>query len=298
MGKIFDALEKSKQTGAGHPTASAVSEPPIPPTAPPAADAAPEPAAPPESPAPHAFSQTSPAPECDRNKLDKNLIALHKPNSFETEQFKILKTKILFPESGVSPRTIMVTSAVPGEGKSFVTANLDVSIAQDINHHVLLMDCDMRQPNLHKIFGFSEVKGLSNYLTNGMPLASVLIRPPMEKLTLLPVGTPPQNPAELLTSKKMVALLQEVKNRYSDRYIIIDLPPPKLTAETTAMARLVDGVILVIRYGSTKQEMIQDLVETLGKNKILGVVFNRFDGPHLGYDYHGYKKYGRYYQNA
>ncbi len=294
MGKIHDALEKAKKAVSESPIHTAVSELPEDSPIMPSIEATSGPTLPADH-EPEAFSKISTPLAYDRNRLDKNLIAFHKPNSFETEQFKILKTKILFPESGVSPRTLMVTSAVPGEGKSFVASNLAVSIAQDINHHVLLMDCDMRKPNLHKIFGFSEDKGLSNYLTNGIPLSSVLVRPPVDKLTLLPVGTPPENPAELLTSKKMTALLEEVKTRYSDRFIIIDLPPPKLTAETTALARLVDCIILVVRYGSAKQEMIHDLVESLGKNKILGVVFNRFEGRQFGYN--GYKKYDRYYRH-
>jgi exopolysaccharide/PEP-CTERM locus tyrosine autokinase len=271
MGKIHEALEKAKHKGS----------PLVTPPDEILAEAG-----------PRAFQDLSfdPfVPVADKDSLDPNLIAVHRPNSFESEQFKILKTQILFPEKGKTCRTIMVTSAVPGEGKSFVAANLAVSIAQDINHYVLLVDCDMRRPNIHRMFGFGEVKGLSDYLTNGTPLPSVLLKAPVGKLTLLPVGRRPANPAELLSSKKMAELLKEMKERYGDRYIIIDLPPPRLTAETNAIARLVDGIILVIRYGSTRQEMIQDLIDMVGKEKIIGVVFNRCDTR--GSHYYGYKKY-------
>ncbi len=275
MGKIFDALEKSKQE---QPFILSDKGP---------VHAKKEPAA------SGNLSIDSDRPVYDRRKMDANLITLFKPGSFESEQFKLLKTEILFPQSGTLPRTIMVTSAVPGEGKSFIAANLAISIAQNINQHVLLMDCDMRRPSLHRMFGFSDVWGLSDFLTNGTPLPSVLLKSPVEKLTLLPVGKLPANPAELLSSEKMSNLLTEVKTRYSDRYIIIDLPPPKLTAETSALARQVDNILLVVQYGSTRREMIIELIEMLGKEKILGVIFNRSNPPLAGY--YGYKKYSKHY---
>jgi len=114
----------------------------------------------------------------------------------------------------------------------------------------------------------------------------------MEKLTVLPGGQTPHNPAELLSSKKMSELLVEVKERYEDRYIIIDSPPPQLTAETSAIARQVDGVILVIKYGSTPKDLVSDLVEIIGRGKILGCVLNWYDLKSSSY--YGYGKYGKY----
>ena len=116
----------------------------------------------------------------------------------------------------------------------------------------------------------------------------------MEKLTVLPGGRAPHNPAELLSSKKMSELLVEVKERYADRYIIIDSPPPQLTAETAAIARQVDGVIVVIKYGSTPKDLVADLVEIIGKEKILGCVLNWFDLKTSSY--YGYGKYAKYYR--
>ncbi len=113
-----------------------------------------------------------------------------------------------------------------------------------------------------------------------------------EKRNVLPGGRPPHNPAELLSSRKMSALLVEVKERYADRYIIIDSPPPQLTAETSAIARQVDGVILVVKYGSTPKDMVADLVEIIGREKILGCVLNWFDLKSSSY--YGYGKYGKY----
>jgi len=224
--------------------------------------------------------------------VDKKLVSLFEPQSFEAEQFKHLRTNILFPISGKQPRSIMVTSAVPGEGKSFVASNLAVSIAQNIDQHVLLMDCDIRKATIHSNFGFDETGGLSEYLSKGTSLSSLLLKTEINKLTILPGGKPPENPAELVSSNQMSTLLKEVTSRYSNRYIIIDSPPPHLTSETNVIARQVDGILLVVKSGSTDRAMVEELLEMMGKEKVLGVVLNWFDMSSM--KYHGYNKYSRY----
>jgi len=233
----------------------------------------------------------------DDNHIDKNMVTLLRPQSFEAEQFKILRTNLLFPSSGKSPRTIMVTSTVPDEGKSMIAANLAVSIAQSIQEFVLLIDCDIRRSCIHTQFGFGDVPGLSDHLSKGIPISSLLLKTKINKLSILPAGSLAHNPSELVSSQKMSRLLQEVKYRYSDRFIIIDSPPPKLTAETSALSRQVDGVLLVIEYGRTSREMVSDLVNTIGKEKIIGVVFNKLDMRFAHYYGLGkYKTYSKYYQ--
>jgi len=224
----------------------------------------------------------------DSNSIDENIITLSKPYSFEAEQFKKLRTNILFPNTGRSPRSILVTSAVPGEGKSFVAANLSVSIANNIDKHVLLMDCDIRKPCIHSRFGFKNLPGLSEYLSGERTLESVFARTAVNRLAILPGGLPPANPSELLSSMRMTDLLKEIVARYRDRYIVIDAPPPQLCAETNAIARQVDGILLVIKYGSTKQDAINDLIDLFGKKNIIGVVFNEFDSKMSPYSYDSY----------
>lgn len=230
-----------------------------------------------------------------RHPLDCKLVTLHHPQSLESEQFKQLRTGLLFPVSGKVPRSIMITSSSPGEGKSFVTANLAISIAQGIEQHVLLLDCDLRRPRLHTLFGYENVEGLQEYLNKNKPLSSLLLNTGVEKLTLLPAGEPPNNPAELLSSEKMFQLINEVRDRYSDRFVLIDSPPPQLTAESNAIARYVDGILLVVESGKTPRESILDLIETFGKDKIVGTVLNRFDLRMSAY-YGRYGKSGEYYQ--
>jgi protein-tyrosine kinase len=233
----------------------------------------------------------------DENCIDENMVTLLKPHSFEAEQFKILRTKLLFPSSGKSPRTIMVTSSMPDEGKSLISANLAISIAQSIQEHVLLIDCDIRRPRVHTQFGFGDVAGLSEHLSRGIPISSLLHKTIVDKLSILPGGRPPFNPSELVSSQQMFKLLQEVKYRYSDRFIVIDSPPPKLTAETSALSRQVDGILLVIEYGRTSREMVSDLINIVGKEKIIGIVFNKLDMRFANYYGLGkYNTYSKYYQ--
>lgn len=239
--------------------------------------------------------------------VDQSLVTALKPQSFESEQFRMLRSNLLFPVNGKSPRTIMVTSAVPGEGKSFIASNLAISIAYYVDNYVLLIDCDMRSPSIHKLFGVSSEAldvyppGLSEYLSQNASLSPMLIKTTIDKLTVLPGGNPPPNPSELLSSKRMIELLQETKTKFSDRYIIIDSPPPILTSDISVIARHVDGIVLVVRYGNTSRMLVNDLVQSLGKDKILGVVFNQsemiglFNRQSATYGKYGkYRKYRQY----
>ena len=134
--------------------------------------------------------------------------------------------------------------------------------------------------------------GLSDYLAEHRNLAALLQRTDVERLSLLPGGPIPPNPSELMSSERMSAMLEEVKHRYNDRLIVIDSPPPGLAAETSYLARQVDGILLVVQYGKTPREDVEDLMDTVGSEKILGTVINYLD-LHVSKRY-GYGKYGRY----
>ena len=241
-----------------------------------------------KSPAKKAPAPKPSLPASHNEKMDQNLISLFNPQSFEAEQFKILRSNLLYPGSGNPPRSLMVTSPMPGEGKSFVAANLAISVALNINRHVLLMDCDLRRPSIHTRFGFENVPGLSDYLSSGVSLSDLLIRTSIDKLTILPGGQPPDNPSELLSSERMSELLAEASERYQDRLIILDSPPPALTAETSVLARWVDGVVIVIKHGKTPREGVSDVIDKMGKDKIIGAVINNLEVYSSQY-------YGKYY---
>ncbi|MFO8109482.1 MAG: polysaccharide biosynthesis tyrosine autokinase, partial [Thermoplasmata archaeon] len=233
----------------------------------------------------------------EENPISKNLVTFLNPHSFEAEQFKILRTHIFFPLSGKISRMIAVTSSVPGEGKSFVSANLAVSIAKEIDRHVLLIDCDLRKPNIHKYFGFrNDLPGLSQHLSQKTELSSLLLKTKVNKLTILPAGTQAENPSELLSSEHMAAMLKEVSQRYSDRLVILDTTPVTMTAESVTLTRYVDGVLLVVRHGYTLKSHLKDLVKMIDHEKIIGTVLNDVDMRSLTqYEYKKYVK--KYYYN-
>jgi protein-tyrosine kinase len=206
--------------------------------------------------------------------IDPMLVTGLNPQSMESEQFRLLKNNILFPEKGTVPKCIMITSTAPGEGKSFVAANLAITLSQSMDEYVLLMDCDLRAPAIHSMFGYNNPHGLSEYLSKAKPLSSLLVNSFMDKLKVLPAGQIPDNPSELLSSEQMRRLIHEVKLRYSDRYIIIDTPPPSLTSETSAISRQVDGIVIVIKQGQTRKKDILNVIDIYGREKILGIVYN------------------------
>jgi exopolysaccharide/PEP-CTERM locus tyrosine autokinase len=228
-----------------------------------------------------------------KGKADPRLVCLTEPSSPAAECFKMLRSKLMVGNSGELRRAIMVTGIQPQDGKSFVSANLAVSIAHGIDTHVVLIDCDLRRPTLHKIFGVNSGNGLREYLEEGKSIAPYLYRTPVQKLTLLPAGKTLSSPSELLSSEKMMLLVKELKGDNKDRFIILDSPPAHFTADTAVLFSMLDGVLLVVRSGKTPKEPLTDVVENIGRDKILGVVFNASNEVQRDYRY-----YYRYYQSG
>jgi exopolysaccharide/PEP-CTERM locus tyrosine autokinase len=224
-----------------------------------------------------------------QNRVNPKLLAHYASESLDAENFKILKGHILFPKDGRRPKTIMITSAFPGEGKTFVAANLAVSIAQGINEHALLVDCDFRHPDLHNMLGYSNKEGLKEYLDGKNELADLFIQTRIDKLALLTAGGPSANPSELLSSNMVKEFFEEVKERYQDRYIIIDSAPSRIVSEVSILAKYVDGIIFVVMAQKSPREIIEKCIEAIGREKILGIVFNGYSK--------GEKIYDSYYKN-
>ncbi len=227
---------------------------------------------------------------------DERLVEVISNSPLVTEGIRRLRSKILHPVDNKPIRSVLVTSATPGEGKSFICANLGVSMAQGIEKHALMVDCDLRRPTMAKLFGVSNDTGLINYLSSGEDLHRLIKKTGQAKLSLLPSGPPPVNPSELLDSSKMVSMIDELSERYSDRLIFLDSPPHQAAAETAVLAKHVDGVVVVVRWGHSSRELIKELVETIGKEKIIGVVFNAFHTNAIENRLQKIKGYGGYYQ--
>lgn len=230
-------------------------------------------------------------------ECDQHLVTLLTPKSVAAEQFRKLKTSILeMQESNNDKRCILVTSSVSTEGKTLTASNLAISIAQEIQEHVLLIDADLRRPNIHKYFGIPTSPGLSEYLNNNIDLSQLLIKTPVPKLSLLLAGTPTNKAAELFASQKMRNLVREIKSRYEDRYIIIDSTPVMSTTESDILSQQVDNIVFVVKAGKTPREVIKRSLLRLEKNKdkIIGIVFNNADIEASRYSY-GYYRYYSYY---
>ncbi len=225
-------------------------------------------------------------------KFSDSLIMLSCPDSADVENFKLLRGQIIFPRDREVPRSILVTSTFPGEGKTFVASNLATSIAMSVDEYVLLIDADMRRGRIHRMFGFGNGRGLHDCLTGEKRFDELTLKTGLQKLSILPSGRPPRNPAELLSSNMMAKLLQEAKDRYKDRFIIIDSPPTRITAEAKFLAQFVDAIIFVLMANKTPRKEAQKAIESLGREKVLGVVFNGYNQARKSY----HKYYEKYYK--
>lgn len=229
-----------------------------------------------------------------KGKINPLPITLLEPESQAAESFKLLGVKILSINSDLRSRVVMVTSPQPFDGKSTVAANLAVAIAQELNRYALLLDCDLRRPCLHQVFGLQASKGIHEYLADGSSVTPCLLKTPVKNLTLFPGGSPSSNPSKLLSSDKMRLLIEELRNHYQDRYIIADLPPVGFSVDTSLLSNIVDSVLLVVRSGKTPKKMIREAVARIGRDRLLGVVFNEDGEAHKSYhDYYRYYQKGR-----
>ena len=238
---------------------------------------------------------TSENTKASPGEYDQRLITLVTPNSVAAEQFRKLKTSIL-KAGGNDKRCILITSAVASEGKTLISSNLAISIAYELQQHVLLVDADLRRPGLHEYFDVPNSPGLSEYLSDGIDLAQLFVKTPIPKLSILPAGTPTNKATELFASQKMMNLVQELKSRYQDRYIIIDSTPIMSTTEPDILSQQVDSIIFVVRAEKTPREVAQRALLHLdsNKDKIIGTVFNN-GNVKIGSHYYGYYGYYDYY---
>ena len=209
------------------------------------------------------------------HKWDKRLTKAVNEEPHVAEIFKNLRSRILHPsDPQTGPKSVIVLSAAPNEGKSFVTANLGISIAMSLNHYCLMVDCDLRRPTLSDLFGVENNYGLVNYLLEEHDLEELMTGTSLDNLTLLPSGKSPPNPAELLGSARMRSLVIELSDRYADRIILFDCPPTLSASETLVLAGQVDGVVVVVREAGASKTQIKKLIASIDSDKLLGIVFN------------------------
>ncbi len=207
---------------------------------------------------------------------EKRIITAVESGRF-ADSYKILRTQILQRLRENHWNALAVTSPGTSEGKTLTTINLAISLAREVDYTVLLVDADLRNPTVHSYFGIKPERGLSDYLTNDVPLADLLIHPSgIGRFIILPGGKPLDNSSEMLNSPKMARLVEELKSRYSSRIVLFDLPPLLSTADALAFSPYVDAALLVIEEGKTPAQEIERATELLLQNtKLVGTVLNK-----------------------
>ena len=229
------------------------------------------------------------------------LVAKVRPQSQMAESYRALRTSLLLSNLGAPPKVIMVTSALPQEGKTTTSINCAVVLAQKKDSRVLLIDADLRRPSIHKKLGMDPGNGLSKLLTDSETnlddvITSTTVLP---NLFVLPAGKTPPNPAELLASSNMRDLLADLREKYD--HIVIDTPPSLSVTDAVVLSPRADAVVLVIRSGQTTKQALRRSRDILTQvnAKVVGVLLNAVDlsSPDYYYYYEYQSKYARYYRD-
>lgn len=221
-------------------------------------------------------------------------IVANKPNATASESFKALRTRVMYSKIESELHTILVTSSIPGEGKTTVALNLAGSFAQT-DKKVLLLDCDLRKPRIHAIFENERFPGLSDYLFSNVTLEEIIRKTSLKNLSFITSGTIPPNPSELLGSKQMSEFLTKLKSEYD--IIVLDSPPFISVTDAEILSRLSDGTILVVQANKTPMDAFlktYNRIINIDPHKFLGSLVNNFSlKTAYGYYYNYYYYYSR-----
>jgi len=217
-----------------------------------------------------------------RDKSELTLRYIINPEMAENSTvraFREIRTKVLQKTHGKNC-VIMVTSVTGQAGSTFVATNLGMAFAFDAGKTALLIDCNLRNPGFQKLFPEGSPPGLTDYLEKSeMDVAEIVHAVGIERLRVIPAGDKREIPSEYFTSTRMRQLLDTIRQRYSERFIILDAPSTSETADTRILAELCDFIVLVVPYGRVTSGQIEDCVKSLDSKKLLGVVFN--NEPHV-----------------
>jgi capsular exopolysaccharide synthesis family protein len=299
MTRIQHILEKAEREGAAMrtgPMGAVSSLPAMKPSQPAgageAAAVAVRPAAPATVIAPAAQAVLGAAPLDDAGAtgytaaLNPLLVAGLAPKSLAAEQYRSLRTRLTHAEGPGGLRIVLVTSPQKGEGKSVTAANLSLTMAQELQRRVVLVEADLRKPSLQHLFGLPPGPGLSEYLAGAVDLKDAMKFLPDHNLTIITAGAAPVNPAELLGSTAMRRMLDHLRARF-DR-VILDTPPVLPLADVAILAPLVDGSMMVVRAGYTPKPALENALRAFDASRLLGVVLNE-SGLEEDYRYEGTK---------
>jgi non-specific protein-tyrosine kinase len=249
-----------------------------PPSGPTASPAAPPPAKPKEPARP---ARTIPAYTVSRSvvldpeTLVENRVAAFFPDAPALEAYRVLRTRILQAAAEKGGNTVMITSALPLEGKTLTAVNLALTFSKTYLETALLVDCDLRQQKVHKTLGYESDKGLGDYVTDGCSVSDMFVWPGVDKLTVISGGRTVSESSEFLGSPLLKELVEDMKGRYENRYIFFDVPSVLAGADALAFAPLVDHILFVVRAGATPLPEVQRALRMLPREKVIGLVLNR-----------------------
>ena len=200
------------------------------------------------------------------------LVAAINPHSPVAEQYRTLRSRISHREESVTIRTLVVTSPGPGDGKSITVANLALTMAQEHQRRVVLVDADFRGSSIHSLFGLPGTPGLAELLAGEATLDDVMVQLPDYRLTIIPAGRTPQFPTELLSSSLMRRVVDTLRSRFDK--VLFDMPAVTPLADVATFAPMADGVLMVVRAGVTQRPALNDALNIFDEEKVLGLVLN------------------------
>ncbi|HPR89509.1 MAG TPA: CpsD/CapB family tyrosine-protein kinase, partial [bacterium] len=220
------------------------------------------------------------------------LISKYDPHAPFAEAFRSLRTDLQFFSIDKPLNKILISSSIPGEGKTLVTANLAISYAE-LGHKVVILDADIRKPKQPTVFGVDRKPGFTDYFMDLVPYEDIVRHLPVRGLDLIPSGTVPPNVGEVLNSQKMADLVERLEKEYD--YVLVDAPPVLSISDAKALSRIVENLLLVFRFAKTEKHYVREAVANLQsiKASIIGFVFNGIElGSNKGYyKYYYYSEY-------
>lgn len=219
----------------------------------------------------------------DPNAVNKRRIAQLMPGSFVAEQFRTLRARLDSLAAQRPIHSLAVTSALQGEGKTTAAVNLALVNSMNLERRVLLVDCDLRSPKIHRSLGLRPEAGLAEVLQGEASLDKAVMRVEGTSLDVLPVRMQPTNPSELLASARMRSLIEELAARYD--LVILDTPSTLALPDAKIVSELTDGLIMVVRADSTPQPEVEAALDVLDRRRVLGLVLN---GAQVDEAYYGY----------
>ena len=214
---------------------------------------------------------------------NRNRCVAFRPESAEADAYRVVRARLMQRMRERGGNAVMITSALPGEGKTLTSINLALTFAKEFHQTVLLVDCDLKRQKIHQYLGYRGERGLIDYLLHDVPVSELMVCPGIEKMVVISGGHTIGDSSELLGTVRMKELVDDMRNRYPDRIVLFDVPPVLTGADVLAFAPLVDHILVTVQAGSTQLPELRSALAMLPPEKVAGLVLNRQEAPELAY---------------